>query len=244
MKKKQLFLVSVLVVALLRPVIVWAQTSSSTNYQVNEAYFGTGGDVNASSGSYQVQGGLGSLGVGEASSSSYGAFGGFITPADEYLEMVVNQSTIDLGTLSPSATATGTGTFYVRAYINGSYNVITVSNPPTNESGASINAKSTAAAPAIGSEEFGINLVDNTAPNIGNNPAPAPNSTYANGEAAPGYNAADNFKYGVGDIIARSGSGRAWGQTNFTISYIANIADTTPAGLYVMHHDLVVIATF
>lgn len=244
MKKKNLVVALVILIALTLSIPVHAQPSSSTNYQVDEAFFGTGGEVNAGSASYQAQGGLGSLGVGESSSTNYGAFGGFITPADEYLELVVNQASIDLGNLSPSATATGTGTFHVRAYINGSYNVYTVSQPPTNESGVQLDGMTSAAAPSTGTEQFGMNLVDNSSPNIGSDPVRQPDNTFANGEAAPGYNSPNNFKYVVGDIIARSGTGRAWGQTNFTISYIANISNITQAGVYVMHHDLVVVATF
>src|SRR5688572_27275956 len=137
MKKKHLVVTAFLLLAL--PATSYAQSSSSNSYRVDESHFGSGGDVNAGSASYQAQGGIGSLGVGEASSANYGVFGGFITPADEYLELVVNQATVNLGNLSPSVTATGTGTFHVRAYINGSYNVYTVSQPPTNESGAQLD---------------------------------------------------------------------------------------------------------
>lgn len=224
--------------------MVLAQTSSSNSYQVNESFFGTGGEVDTSSASYQAQGAAGSLGVGDSGSTSYDTVAGFIEPVDEYLEMVVNQATIDFGTLSTSSTATGSGTFHVRAYINGAYSVVTMSDPPTSEGGAELNGMGSPMAPTIGQEQFGINLVDNSSPNIGADPVLVPDSTYANGEVATGYGTVNNFKYVVGDIIAQSGAGRAWGQTNFTISYIANISNTTPAGLYVMNHDLVVIATF
>jgi hypothetical protein len=46
-------------------------------------------------------------------------------------------------------------------------------------------------------------------------------------------------------VIAQTPSGSSgWGQTNFTISYIANISLVTPAGNYIMTHDLVVVATY
>lgn len=244
MKRWHSFAAAVILAVVWRPILGLAQTSSSGSYQINESFFGTGGEVNTSSSSYQAQGAAGSLGVGESGSSNLDTVAGFIEPSDEYLEMVVNQATIDFGTFSIGSTATGSGTFHVRAYINGAYSVITMSNPPTSEGGAALNGMSVPATPTTGQEQFGINLVDNSSPNIGANPALIPDAAYANGQAATGYNSANNFKYVVGDVIAQSGAGRAWGQTNFTISYIANIANTTPAGLYVMNHDLVVIATF
>lgn len=244
MKRPYIFVVLVVLLAVWRPILSSAQSSSSDSYQVNESFFGTGGEVDTSSSSYQAQGAAGPLGVGESDSSSYDTVAGFIDPVDEYLEMVVDQATIDFGTLSVGSTATGSGTFHVRAYLNGSYSVITMSSPPTSEGGAILDGISSPAAPTVGQEEFGINLVDNSSPNIGADPDHIPDSTYANGEAAADYNTPNSFKYLVGDIIAQSGAGRAWGQTNFTISYIANIANTTPAGLYVMNHDLLVIATF
>ena len=225
---------------------VFAQTSTSTSYQITESAFGSCGDVNVNSASYNARGSAGALGVGESSSASTAAFAGNINPTDEYLEMVVNTTTVNLGTLSNAATSSGTGTFYVRTYLNGGYTVQTISDPPTNESGFSLAAKSALAAPIIGTEEFGINLVLNTSPAIGANPFKQPDNTtnYATGVAAAGYNTTNNFKYVKNDIIAQSGAGRAWGQTDFTISYIVNISAITRAGLYQMAHTLVVITTF
>ena len=223
-----------------------AQTSSSSSYKVNESSFGSGGDVNVNSASYNARGSAGSLGVGESSSANTVAFAGNINPSDEYLEMVVNATTVNLGTLSNVATSSGSGTFYVRTYLNSGYTVQTISDPPTNEGGFAMAAKSVLGAPIIGTEEFGINLVANTAPLVGSNPYKQPDNTtnYATGIAATGYDTPNSFKYAKNDIIARSGSGRAWGQTDFTISYVINISGITRSGVYVMAHTLVVITTF
>jgi len=105
---------------------------------------------------------------------------------------------------------------------------------------------STLASSAAGTEQFGINLVHNTSPaNFGSDPSPQPDGTYATGIAAPGYSTANQFKYVVGDIIARTPVGSSgWGLTNYTISYIANASIITPAGSYEMVQDLVAVATY
>lgn len=224
--------------------------SSSTNYSVEESAFSSGSG-GGSSASYSAQVSAGDLGIGSAFSANYGAYAGPISPNEEYLEMVVTAAAINLdtpsgdaGILSTTETAIGSGVFYVRAYLNGSYSVLTLSQPPTNESGDTLAPLTTAAAATTNIEQFGMNLVANTSPTVGANPAVQPNSTYANGQAASGYNTANQFQYNPGDTIAQNGSSPAWGQTNYTISYIANISGITESGYYQMPHDLVAVSTF
>lgn len=235
---------AVLVVGIQAP--VFAQTSSSNSYKVNEYQFGTGGG-NSSSTNFQAQSNVGSLGVGRSSSTNYDAEAGFITPNEPFLELFVNNSTVDLGNLDTSSTGTGTGVFWVRTYLSSAYVVQTMSQPPTSEGGRVLAAKSTLGAPITGTEEFGINLVDNSSPNIGANSLNVPDNSFADGTVNSGYNTPDQFKYGVGDIIAHSAAtagNQAVGRTDYTISYIANISSITPAGTYVMVHDIVVTGTY
>jgi hypothetical protein len=113
-------------------------------------------------------------------------------------------------------------------------------------SGAShtLTAKTTLGAPSIGTEEFGINLVANTAPtSFGSNPSPQPDGTFATGQAATGYDTTNNFQYSQGAVIAESNA-NGWGLTNYTISFIANISVLTPAGAYSAAQDLVAVATY
>lgn len=235
-------LLAMLGMSLVPRMLVFAQTSSSTNYKTNEYFFGNGGEVDLNSGSYKARGAAGSLGVGSSSSTNYTAQSGYVTAQEEYLEMVVNAATIDLGTLTTASAATGTATFYVRAYTSSGYYVKTVSGTPTNGS-ASLSAMTSAAASSPGTEQFGINLVANTSPTtFGADPAPQPNSGYAYGAAASGYDTANQFKYNQNDTIATSPKGI--GQTNFTISYIANISPISAGGQYTVDHILVVVATF
>jgi hypothetical protein len=233
--------------------VAFAQYSSS-NYKSNEVFFGTGGDTGQSSTNYKAQASLGALGVGRFSSTNYQAFSGFLTPSEPFLELQVDSTSVSLGTLDTATTKTGTAIFHVRAYIDTGYTVQTVSQPPTYTSAAQTHTlapMTTLGSSVVGTEQFGINLVSNTSPaTFGSNPAPQPSSTFAFGQAASGYNTGNQYKYNVGDVIACTGTGgtcgnaSGWGQTNYTISYIANVKLTTPAGNYTMIHDLVVVATF
>ncbi len=227
----------------MRPTLVLAQVPSSSNYSVQESGFSSGSQLDANSASYNARVSAGDLGVGNAESANYQVYAGVITPDEEYIELVVPVTNINLGTLSPGVAGTGTATFSARAYLNDNYVIYTMNNPPSNgshqisplTSGGTFNAAN---------EQFGINLVANTSPTTqGAAPAPQPNAAFAYGEAAPGYDTADNYRYNRGDAVARSVT-RGYGETNFTISYMLNTTVATPAGLYQMEQNLVITATY
>jgi hypothetical protein len=221
---------------------------SSNHYQSNEVFFGSGGDTNQSSANYNASVSAGALGVGNTSSANYQAFSGFLTPGDPFLELGIDTSSVDMGTLDPATTVTGAANFHVRAYVNSGYTVQTLSQPPSYTSGGhshTLAPMTTLGASAVGTEQFGINLLHNTSPaNFGNDPSPQPNSSFAAGIAAPGYNTANQYKYVVGDTIAETPGTSGWGLTNYTIAYIANASIITPAGGYQMVQDLVAVATY
>ena len=224
---------------------VFAQYSSS-NYSSNEQVFGTGGDLDSASTNYKAQTSTGAMGVGNVSSTNYSAYSGFLTPNEPFLEMGIDTSSVNMGYLDISTTNTGSANFHVRTYLDSGYTVQTVSQPPTSSGGSphTLTAKATLGAPLTGVEEFGMNLVANTSPaTFGADPVPFPDGSFAAGAAATGYSTPNQYKYGVGDIIAGTSS-NGWGLTTYTISYIANSKLDTPAGNYTMIHDLVVVATY
>lgn len=230
--------------------------SSSNSYRVEETFFGTGGEVDSVGNQFRANTSVGNIGVGESTSNAYDVYAGFVTPAEPFLEMVVMDATVDLGIFDPANYSYGAAqggtcncSFYVRTYLSSEYNVITVSQPPTSENGDVLNAKTVKGVPSSDPdvEEFGINVVENTSPNFGKDLSNLPDNSFADGEIHDNYNDPGEFMYGVGDIIARSQAtaGRqAVGVTEYTISYIAKPNNLTPAGLYRMNHDLVVIATY
>ncbi len=249
MKRLRLGVILGLVVLLGTPAAFAAQ-SSSPNYQVNEVQFDSGGLLNASSPNYQAQQSAGSNVAGSACGTLYCADNGFLTGSDPFLQMVVNPATVNLGTLSSTGTATGYATFSIRAYLDSGYIIVSMNNPPTDSEGSTLSALSSPTASSVGTEQFGINLVLNStgcanpAPaNYGANPSLVPSSTFANGIAAPGYNTCGLFKYHKGDTIAES-NGKGWGETDYTISYMANINPASKAGVYSMTQDLVAVATY
>ncbi len=226
--------------------VLFAQ-SSSPNYQVEEALFGTGGEVDMTSLNYQAQGSAGSLGVGSVSSTNYDADPGFLTPYEPFLEMFVDNITINLGDLTPTAAAYGSGTFSVRTYLSSEYSVKTLSAPPTNESGGQLNPMTSGGTSSPGTEQFGINLRNNSSPDIGADLFNDPADSFADGEIAAGYGTVDNFRYVDGESIARSpktNGNQGTGKTIYTISYLANVSSITEAGIYTMNHNLVVVATY
>jgi len=228
-------------------VCVQGEQACSNNYAVGQVFFGSGGSLDSTcSTSYCAKQALGELSVGQTSSANYQADAGFNVYRSPYLEFSVNQANINLGVLSTSSTATGNATFSVESYLSSGYVIETDSPPPATLSHV-MSALATPTASSAGTEQFGINLVANTtacgAPaNFGANPVQIPSSSYSYGQVASGYNSCGLFKYVNGSTIAYSS--KSSGQTNFTISYIENISNTTPAGQYNMADQLVAVATF
>jgi hypothetical protein len=227
---------------LMLPTVAWAAQASSTTYQVNEVFMGTGGNLNACSGTYCAKQSVGETGVGNPKSATYQAHAGFNTDRTPFLEFIVSGTNLDIGVLSTGSTTTATATFSVKNYLSSGYSVVTVSPPPKNNT-YTMNALSSPTAASAGTEQFGMNLVANTVPaTFGANPSQNPSSAFSFGVAAAGYNTPNLYKYVAGDTIASSASSS--GETDFTISYIYNISTLTPGGKYVFNDVLVASATF
>ncbi len=220
---------------------------ASSNYKSNEVYFSSGSG-SASSSNYQAKQSLGALGVGRFSSTSYQDYPGTITPQDPYLEFVVSATSTNIGVLSTATPKTTTGNFYVKTYLANGYVVTNASGPPKN-SAYTMQALSSPTTSSAGTEQFGINLVLNSgcpqpglSGSFGANPAQVPDSTFSFGTVATNYNTACNFKYNNGDTVAQST--KSSGETDYTISYLYNISNLTPGGLYTLNHLLVATSTF
>ncbi|MFA5003721.1 MAG: hypothetical protein WC498_00365 [Candidatus Saccharimonadales bacterium] len=214
----------------------------SASYGVNEAFFGTGGELNACSASYCSKQAAGETAVGNTTSTSYKAQAGFNTDRIPSLTFVVNTTNINLGVLTPGTTATANTSFSVKSYLSSGYIVQTVGNAPTY-GGHQLSPLTTATASNPAAEQFGLNLVANTSPvAFGTNPVQIPDSTFSFGLAATGYNTANFYRYNNGDTIAQSNSSS--GETDYTMSYIFNTTALTPGGTYTMSQGLVATATF
>lgn len=233
-----------LAVVMAAPFPVFAQSSTSPNYRVDQTYFGTGSENDLSSTSYQGQATVGDLGIGFLESTNYRAYAGFNTTDEPYLEFVVTGDNIDLGYLDPTQPRTANASFYVRAWQASGYVVRTESDPPTNQSGGyQITPLSTPTASIAGTKQFGINMVANTSPvTFGADPQQVPNASFSFGYAAADYATPNVFKHVKGDIIAQADESTSI--TTYTVSYIFNIDEATPSGRYDFNHIMVATATY
>lgn len=248
MKIQTLFrfsLVTLTIAVIFGATAVFAQQSSSPTYQVNEVFFGTGGELNACSGTYCSKQSAGELTVGNTKGTAFQAQAGFNTDRTPWLEVDVTKSAVNLGDITPTSTGYDYAAFTVKSYLAYGYVVQIYGSAPTN-SGHVIPPLATASAVNPGTEQFGINLRDNTAPNIGADPVQRPDGSfsgaYSFGNYVSGYNTPDSYKYVSGDTIAESLSSS--GYTDYTISYIMNITAITPGGTYTTNHSVVATSTF
>lgn len=220
--------------------IASAQQSYSPNYSVNEYYFGTGGELDASSANYRAKQSSGELAVGHAESASYQAHVGFNTSDEPILEVAVNGD-VDFGVLDSLTTAKGEANIQVRTYLATGYEVI-LSGPPPTYSGRSLATPAMPTESNPGTEQFGVNLVANSTPQVGADPVQVPDSSFSFGWPLANYLTENEFMYQDGASVASSN--KSSGQTNYTLSMIANVADSTPAGRYSTAISVVVVSTF
>lgn len=77
-----------------------------------------------------------------------------------------------------------------------------------------------------GVDQFGINLVANQSPQIGNDPE----GVWANAVASPDYEQPNRYKFRSGDVVAYSSNVSL--MKKFTVSYIVNSSASLRAGVY------------
>lgn len=209
----------------------------AANDKIIITYDGTN-SINASAGTYVI-----------AISGTFGDSGNItvqiITDDQVAVSSTVNQSltfslgsnSLALGTLSSTVAASSSHTLTVAT--NAASGMATTVAGATLTSGANtIDACAAGCSSTTGSEQFGINLKDNTTPNIGAEAT----GTAPIGLAATGYATADSFKFATGATIASSASGI--NSTVFTVSYIANITGATEAGSYTTTFTYTATATY
>lgn len=145
-------------------------------------------------------------------------------------------SSVSFGTFSASATSTGTSQIGAGTNAQSGY-VITINGATLTSGGNTISALATQTASSTGSEQFGLNLKDNTTPNVGAEPDGA-------GDAAPhaNYGTADQFRFVTGDTVATDSDSDSF--RRFTVSYIVNIANSSEAGIYNATMTYICTATF
>lgn len=131
----------------------------------------------------------------------------------------------DMGQLNPNATLTAQSQMAVGTNATAGF-AITANG---NLMSAGINVIDSPSVPTEskqGSNQFGINLVANTEPTVGNDPE----GTWANALPSPDYSTPDRYKYVSGDVIAYSPNVSL--MKKFTVSYVLNSSQDLRAGVY------------
>lgn len=206
-----------------------AVESSSNNYQVTEWQFGTGASLDSCSDEYCAQATIGNDSAGvSASTAEFGE----VTTDEPALEVIIEPGESNLGTLSTERTATKVTSVKVRNNFEGGYTLQVMGDAPKYGNHI-LNTPATPTESRMGTEQFGINLTVNTIPEVGSLPVQVQKEEgdeFIFGEPTENYRTANKFMYQNGGVVAQSVL--PMGQTEYTISMIVNIANTTPAGHY------------
>ena len=215
-----------------------AQTSKSPNYQITESEIGNTSGVESCSGNYCTQVTIGDS--GQASSASSPEFGE-VAYSEPTLEMIVNGGESNMGDLSAERTGTKTISVQIRNYETGGYRLQFIGDPP-KYGDHTLAALTNPASSDPGTEQFGINVVANTTPTVGDDPILQPGGGSALGLLTTGYGTPNQFKYVSGQTIAETPTNT--GGADLTISMIVNISNSTPAGRYAGDYSAVVMPYF
>ena len=217
---------------------VMAQSSNSKSYQMVETEFGSGGLSESCSDGFCATTSIGQAGSGGSATAPEFMKAAYTEPI---LEMIITTGESNLGELTTERTATKIMNVKIRNYLSGGYMLQIIGDPPKYKDHA-LATPSVPTASKPGSEQFGMNIVKNTTPNIGADPVQEPADAGVFGEAEPGYATANMFKYASGDVFARSTQDS--GGTDYTITMIVNISNATPSGHYAGDFSAVLIPAY
>lgn len=196
----------------------------STNYKIWLDTLGSSGG-SISSGTHSMDTSITAPSGPVGTSNNFGELSGF-SPIENEPTVGFNISAVnlDFGELSPGSTAYASHSF--SAYTNARYGYkIKIYGESLHSADHIISPIGKIAVSAeSGTEQFGINLMDNTVPEVGLNPFGGV------GHASANYNEQNMFAYNEGDVIAYAPVFSY--QTDFTTSVIVNISPYTPAGTY------------
>lgn len=220
----------------------FATTSTSSSYQVTEAQFGASSSLESCSGQYCATASIGDMTAGNAKSAATAAsFGSINNDTEPLLEVIVDPGESNLGTLTTEKTATKTMIVRIRNYLSGGYTLQIVGDAP-KYNGHSLQTPTTPTASQPGTEQFAINAAANTSPNVGNDPVQVPSADMSFGKASDDYKVPNLFKFVNGDVVGYSETES--GRTDYTISMIVNVSNSTPAGHYTGDFSAVVIPVY
>lgn len=131
----------------------------------------------------------------------------------------------DMGTLGPFDTLTASSQMAVGTNATAGYSIVVYGTPM--QAGTSVIEPLTAPTPSfLGQNQFGINLVANTEPFVGQDP----DGESTNAVVMPDYAMPNHFKFVDGDEVATAPNVSL--VRRFTVSYIVNSAPDLRPGIY------------
>lgn len=131
----------------------------------------------------------------------------------------------NLGELSPSSTLFTQSQMAVGTNASSGF-VITANGAPMSAGTSVIGSPNAPTPSSPGVNQFGINLVSNTAPSVGRDPE----GPWTNALPAATYSVPDRYKFVSGDVVASSPNVSL--MRKFTVSYIVNSSPDLRAGVY------------
>lgn len=144
----------------------------------------------------------------------------------------------DFGEFSEISPTTATTQFSVATNDPSGYNTFITGQTMT--SGVNIiPALSTTSASSSGTSQFGLNLRNNSVPNVGADPQAG---AVASGVPDPDYNTPNLFRFVDGDRLAYSPN--STGFNRYTVSYIVNINPAQAPGIYATTLSFTSVASF
>lgn len=131
----------------------------------------------------------------------------------------------DMGTLGPDTTLTARSQMAVGTNATAGF-VITANGTPLSAGTNVIDNLEIPTESRPGENQFGLNLVANSQPAVGDNPA----GPFTNANPSSDYGSPDKYKYVPGDVVAQAPNVSLI--RKFTVSYIVNSSEDLRPGVY------------
>ena len=130
-----------------------------------------------------------------------------------------------MGALDAASTLKAQSQMAVGTNASGGF-AITANGTPMSAATNVIDSPSIPTESLPGTNQFGINLVENSNPGVGQNPE----GEFANAIPSPNYSTPNMYMYVPGDVVAYSPNVSL--MKKFTVSYILNASPSLRAGVY------------
>ena len=143
---------------------------------------------------------------------------------------------IDMGEFSKTSAKAASSEMVVAANAGGGFSV-TLAGTTLTSGNSLIPPLATQSSSSPGTSQFGLNLWANSSPGIGATPT-GPGTA----NVTPGYSLANQFKFAQGDTVVATPTTSDF--RKFTVSYLTNVSNAQPAGVYATTVSFIALANF